>query len=271
MKELDVSVIIGTKGRDSLVGAIKSVLNQTLPPREIVVCFDSAPFPLDTLKTKFESKDLEKIIFLFTGYSSGGPAKPRNLAVVSSTSEFVAFLDDDDIWLPEKLERQITFLEQSNYSGVATNAYIVDQFGFRIRNYFDRKQKGIVSKSGLTEFAIHNPLIFSSVICRRSKVIEKGMFNEAYPGMEDFRLWLKMVVDAPFIYLHEPLIEYLEVNSNSLSNQQSHLKTNTKKVISGDVTNSINVHLKASFRAIALKILLMTVSLKEKLKKIFQF
>lgn len=100
---MKVSVIIPTyNGGKTIERAINSVLNQTAKVDiEILVCDDCST---DDTTSIAESKGC---IVITTGVNSGGPNKGRNLGIGYATGDYIAFLDQDDEWLPDKLEKQL--------------------------------------------------------------------------------------------------------------------------------------------------------------------
>jgi glycosyltransferase involved in cell wall biosynthesis len=105
----DVTVVIPTHGRPhACQSAVLSVLGQTLPPQEILVVVDGA----DTSAYQGLEHDLDdkRVRVLRPGIAQG-PSGARNLGVREASSRLVAFLDDDDVWLPDKLRRQLAAVE----------------------------------------------------------------------------------------------------------------------------------------------------------------
>jgi glycosyltransferase involved in cell wall biosynthesis len=99
-----ISVIIPTWNRELLIKeAIESVLNQTTPVHEIILCDDgSSDQTIEYVKNTFGKK--VKILSL---NHSGRPSIPRNRGIHAATGEYIAFLDSDDLWMPNKLELQL--------------------------------------------------------------------------------------------------------------------------------------------------------------------
>ena len=97
-----VTVVIPTRGRPRLVvRAVRSALDQTCPPHEVVVVVDG-PDP----STEQALAGLDPRVVVVPLLSSGGAAAARNAGVARATGDLIAFLDDDDLWLPAKLQRQ---------------------------------------------------------------------------------------------------------------------------------------------------------------------
>ncbi|MEH3138902.1 MAG: glycosyltransferase [Mycobacterium kyogaense] len=93
-----VSVVIPTIGRPSLRQAVDSALRQTVPPAEIIVVLDRDCVP--------DLPDAEKVKVIATA-GAEGPSRAKHLGVEAARGDVIALLDDDDVWRPEKLERQL--------------------------------------------------------------------------------------------------------------------------------------------------------------------
>src|SRR5262245_45342203 len=121
-----VSVIIPTHNRaDFLRGALSSVLNQTYQNFEIIVVNDASTD--DTAKVVAAFED-ERIRFIRHDTNKGGSAA-RNTGILASKCDYIAFLDDDDEWLPDKLRKQMEILLASppEVAGVYTGCLDVDK------------------------------------------------------------------------------------------------------------------------------------------------
>ena len=121
-----VSVIIPTYNRPTyLKQTLDSVVNQTYNNIEIIVVDDGSPNE-DTLRVckKYKTVTYLKI------ENSGGPAKPRNVGIKEAKGKYIAFLDDDDLWIATKIEQQVRILEEHNDFGLAHGyCQIIDENG----------------------------------------------------------------------------------------------------------------------------------------------
>jgi teichuronic acid biosynthesis glycosyltransferase TuaG len=107
-----VSVIMPTfRGGSNLISAVKSVLRQTYPDWELVIVDDASPD--DTWETICRYMRDDPRVVGVRQEKNGGPARARNAGLRIATGRYVAFLDSDDLWLPEKLERQVKFMQES--------------------------------------------------------------------------------------------------------------------------------------------------------------
>ncbi|MDR3440698.1 glycosyltransferase family A protein [Telmatospirillum sp.] len=116
-----VSVVIPVYNRADLVGtAVQSVLDQKGIPLEILLVDDASTDDLASTVARFPGAPLTVLRHAI----NGGAAVSRNTGIAAATGEWIAFLDSDDIWLPGKLEQQLTFLQDRHLVGGCTDYYI---------------------------------------------------------------------------------------------------------------------------------------------------
>jgi glycosyltransferase involved in cell wall biosynthesis len=186
---------------------LESVLQQTAQPEAVVVVDDGS--------TDDTAAIAREIGVTVVQQQQKGPGAARNRGVAEATTEFVAFLDADDWYAPDKIERAVKLLQELHAAAVATDAWIVR--GDRIEG---RKNQRRVVPSVLTleRLLQGNPVVCSTVVARTEAVRAVGGFDE-HPDLvatEDFDLWLRMSQREPMAYLHEPLTFY-RVHTGSLS------------------------------------------------------
>ena len=166
-----VSIIIPTYNRvDLLPRAINSVLNQTFQDFELIVVDDGSTDNTKQVVEEFQKKD-KRIKYIWQE-NSGAPAKPRNTGIKNSQGEYIALLDHDDEWLPEKLEKQLEIFEknrQTNLGFVGCNALIVKED--KIQEYKTPKYKNI-----LLEILERNFIWSCSSVMIKKSVLDKVGF-----------------------------------------------------------------------------------------------
>ena len=151
------------------------------------------------------------------GPHTGTPAGPRNRAVRQGTGALVAFLDDDDVWRPDKLETQIRCLQAHPACVlVGGNAYRWrgEPIPSPLPLYFS-KERRVARAIPYKDMVRRNYMITSSVVARRSALAEAGLFSKA-PGLkagEDFELWLRLGALGEIRRLAEPLLYYREMTN----------------------------------------------------------
>lgn len=208
MKKGLVSVVIPTYKREPemLKRALDSVACQTYQDLEVIVVDDSpADFEKRPLiKELVTSYDKLKINYIQHKTNKGGAAA-RNTGIEASNGEFVALLDDDDEWLPEKTEKQIALMSNNDVGLVYCREYIVDsQTSEKTLNSRDYR-KGFVFKHLITNNFIGGN---SFVMFRRTALDECGLFNVDLKFAEDCELFLRISQKYKVDYCDEPLLNY---------------------------------------------------------------
>lgn len=209
-KQIQISVIIPTWNRAHLLKrAIKSALNQSLSPLEILICDDGSTD--DTFKMIKSFKD--KRIKWITADHLGLPAVVRNRGIKESKGEWIAFLDSDDEWFPKKLEKQMTLARQTECLAVCCNAYSVNLNGQR-KKYLDCTKK-ILTFSDLIKV---NYVILSSAVIHRSLLSKCLGFPEGHKfrNAPDYAFWLRVLTQTNIAYLDEIFVNYLDEPNKSI-------------------------------------------------------
>ena len=205
-----VSVIIPTWNRSPLLlRAVKSVLTQSYSPQEILVCDDGST---DDSKNKIMKLNNERIKWI-AGDHTGLPAAVRNWGLKVARGEWIAFLDSDDEWLPDKLEKQLRVLTKSKLQACSTNAFRYEN-NIKIEKIINSKSK-LISYSDLI---INNQIISSSVIIHRSLIDNVGYFptEDKLKAIEDYAYWLRIAARSDFAFICEPLVKYHNDPSSSI-------------------------------------------------------
>lgn len=206
-----VSVVIPVHNRpDLILVAINSCLEQTYKVSEIIIVDDgSTDNTADVVADK--AKDFSQIK-LIRREKSGGAAVARNDGIKFATSDYVAFLDSDDTWRPEKIEKQINVLE-SNSEAVAAGCGVK-------YNYVSRSPRIAIPKERVTSYdlALSNVIGSTSVgIARRSALISIGGFDEKLPNCEDWDLWFRLSKISPVLVVQDVLMDYTFIAEVKLS------------------------------------------------------
>lgn len=222
-----VSVIIPTFNRqDTLLRAVNSALQQTFPVHEILVCDDGSD---DDSQNIICALNNPKIKWISCG-RNGMPSVPRNMGIKASTGNWIAFLDSDDEWLPNKIETQMLSLNKSQFKAACSNAFKIVA-GKNTGNYVFYDKETIC----LSDLFPTNPIICSSVIIHRDHFKKDILFPEEpeYKAIEDYALWLKISISTPFLYLQKPLINYTDSPDTSLRKNDSDVWIQRKIIFSG--------------------------------------
>jgi len=207
----DLSVIIPTWNRaELLVKAVCSALAQTIPPLEILVCDDGST---DDSETVIKAIGDARVRWI-SGERGGRPAIPRNRGILESRGEWIAFLDNDDEWLPDKLEKQLQLAEHTDCKAVCSNAsrYIP---GLGVKgNYLSWDSERVVFDDLLRV----NQIICSSALVHSSILEKVKRFPEdnELKALEDYAFWLRVATLTDFAFIAEPQLLYRDDTSNSI-------------------------------------------------------
>lgn len=198
-----VSVVIPTYDRPALLEeAVDSVREQTYPHIELIVVDDLSPTPAaETLDAHTDSSARMRIVRHETNQ---GANAARNTGIKAANGEFVAFLDDDDRWLPEKVERQVArFHQSSDVVGVVyTGAESINADG-EVIYVFEPRMRGDVTKAFFRDGMVGS---FSRVMVRSSVIEEAGFLDERFPSWQDREWYLRLSRCCQFEYVREPLV-----------------------------------------------------------------
>jgi glycosyltransferase involved in cell wall biosynthesis len=193
-----VSVIIPTFNRAVFVlEAIESVLKQTLKDFELIVIDDGSIDGTEEALKKYG----DRIIYHYQ--DNRGVSSARNQGLHLSRGKWIAFLDSDDLWFPEKLKTQLEFFSQNPQAAICQTEEIWVRNGRRMNaRKRHRKFAGDIFAPSLL-LCLVSP---SAVMIKRELFAQVGYFDETLPACEDYDLWLRISARFPVFLIDRPLI-----------------------------------------------------------------
>ena len=205
----NVSVIVTTYNRkDQLREAIRAILNQTYQDFELIVVDNFSNYDFFAFIKEFDN---DKIIPI-QNKNNGVIATNRNVGVQMAKGEYIAFCDDDDIWLDEKLDKQIQILLEYSMRGQLVLTYCNTILFGDVKTEITKKK----AVHSFNDFIIDNQLSFSTVVLSKSDLVRFDE-NINIVASEDFNLWVSLFLsDYKFVFIKEPLIRY-RVSNKSMS------------------------------------------------------
>lgn len=212
-----VSIVITTFNRSKLLArALDSALKQTFNDLEVIVIDDGST---DNTRAMVEiyAKEDPRIKYFFQ--ENKGVVGAKNAGIKESHGDYIAFLDSDDIWMPEKLAKQVATLKADKDIGlVYSNARIITNEGAATgKIYIKTHEKSIATDEYFQRMIIRDFIPLSSIIVRREVFSTCGLIREDFHGSDDYEWLLRLLSNGvKFSYIDEVLMEYrLTHNSDS--------------------------------------------------------
>lgn len=200
-----ISVVIPTHNRAALLPrAVHSVLGQSYPHFEIIIVDDASS---DDSESTVAALNDQRIRYLRHTTNRGGSAA-RNTGIKAAKGKFVAFLDDDDEWLPEKLTRQLQVAFKSDDAGqtvvVYTGLQYINSDGQIVCTIRPKKQGEI-----LFDLLYGNYIgSTSSVFVSKQALLASGGFDESLESCQDWDLLIRLALTCSYIAIAEPLVKH---------------------------------------------------------------
>lgn len=232
MKKYLVSIIMPAYNAESFIGdAIISVINQTYSNWELIIVDDGS-----TDKTAEKMKSwLEKESRIQYFYQDNGKqGKARNLGISKAKGYYLAFLDADDFWMPEKLKIQIKEIQENNVDLVFSDSYrFVNQEVCDVSKRMNVKTAFFSGKKALQLFLEANRIPILTVLVKKEKVEAVGCFSESMDiqNAEDYHLWLKLLISNATFYSSDVVLAKYRLHNNSVTAQDSCATTKPLEVL----------------------------------------
>lgn len=206
-----VAVIVPTYNRVATLGrALESVYAQLRQADEVCVVDDGSTDDTEEfVKSKYPN-------VIYVKQVNGGVSSARNKGVESTTSKYLAFLDSDDEWLPEKLEIQLSALQEEPNFKLVHSDEIWIRNGKRVNQMDKHKKRGGDIFIHCLPLCVISP---SAVVMERSLYVSLGGFDESLPACEDYDLWLRLCCQERVLYIDAPLLRKYGGHEDQLSRQ----------------------------------------------------
>jgi glycosyltransferase involved in cell wall biosynthesis len=198
-----VSVVIATYNMGQyLPRAVQSVLRQSYPNIEVLIVDDGSTDDTPAVVRQWDGEPRVRA----WRQPNGGQARARNQGVAGSRGQFVAFLDADDEWMPDKLERQMPLFTGRPGLGVVYSDFErMDADGRPLpKGGPVQMYRGSVSGPLL----IDNFVSFQTAVVRRECLERHGAFDESVRMGDDYELWLRLSAHCEFDFIAEPTVHY---------------------------------------------------------------
>jgi glycosyltransferase involved in cell wall biosynthesis len=207
-----VSVIIPAyKAMAFLPETLESVLNQTFTDLEVLIINDGSPDGIVEWASEIKDSRVKLI-----SQENQGLSGARNTGIWSSQGEYLAFLDADDIWEANKLEKQVEYLEKHLDVGLVSSWISnVDRNGNLI-DIYDCSEAG----KNLTKELFRSNILYcgSTPLARRICFEKVGFFDRSLKSAEDWDMWLRIAMHFSIFVIPEPLVRYRRYHNSMSTN-----------------------------------------------------
>lgn len=231
--EYKISAVIPVYNREKTIRrCIDSILNQTYPIYEIVIVDDGS-----TDQTLHILKEYQDCIKLVRQKHKGAQAA-RNMGIREADGEYIAFLDSDDEWMPDKLELQVNALQKNKYAVICGGGYIQTEWKNGIPEVYRKSEdmqnaKSLMrlrlkGKSGYVyKFILQDSFcLFPSLMTSKENLIKIGLLDEKVPSFQEWDTAIRLAQTNELIYIDSPLFIYHLHDGETISK-------NKKKTIDG--------------------------------------
>ncbi|MGH2317096.1 glycosyltransferase family 2 protein [Planococcus sp. SE5232] len=218
-----VSVIIPTYNRSELLKkAVESLKNQSHQNFEIIIIDD---FSTDDTATVVKEMEDDRIIYLKHDINKGG-SEARNTGIKRATGNFIGFLDSDDQWLPQKLEKQLgRFEEQPDVGVVYTGVQVVNENNQPTRKIVPEYRGDILPKL----FESNCIDTTSSVLVRKEVLDQVQGFDAGLPSCQDWDLYIRLAQVTKFDFVKDNMVLFYHHSGERIT-------TNKKSVLNGHLS-----------------------------------
>jgi len=204
-----ISIVIPAYNAAVYIGeTLASVFAQTLEEYEVIVINDGSP----------DTEAFERVLdpygdrIRYFKQENRGASAARNTGLRAARGEFIAFLDADDLWLPNYLEEQIRFIREHDVDLICADAVVFSDSTVDDRSYMETLMTGTAPTGKVTFIGLlsaEQSLITSGVVARRKSIFEVGLFDEDLRNAQDFDLWVRLARHgARMAYQRRVLLRY---------------------------------------------------------------
>lgn len=214
MNRINVSIITPSHNSDNFIDkTIKSVLNQTYQNWEMIIVDDVSSDNSNIIIEEYMTKDSR--IKLVKLEKNSGPAIARNRAIKEAQGRYIAFLDSDDLWTPDKLSKQISFMQENDVDLSYTGYYRIEE-----------ESGEVIDQIHIPKRVNYSELLKQNIIGCLTAIYDTEKLGKVYmPEIlkrQDFGLWLSILKKIPYAYGVDEPLAYYRVRSSSVSSNKIH-------------------------------------------------
>ena len=222
-----VSIIIPCYNREKFIEeTIQSVLAQTYPSTEVIAVDDSST---DSTRAVLEGFRDSITILEHPGHQNRGQSASINLGIKCSTGKYISILDSDDLFAPNKIETQVSFLEKNqNFGLVYANGFAIDENGRKLYRMYDETHREESNPERVLLDCYFS--VQSNALARRAIFEKAGEFDETLRSGQDHDMAIRLAEVTKMAYIDE-LLFYYRRHENSISAKKADLRWSNGFVI----------------------------------------
>lgn len=216
-----ISVVIPAYNAEQFIlETLQSVWEQSLTPHEVILVDDGSKD--NTAKLAREAYPQTTVI----QKPNGGVSSARNTGVDNATGDYIAFIDADDLWVPDKLERQLDFMLKNPQVGttISDELYFIDEGKVIVPTFMATTQfaqliekTAFIMKTPMTWLITQSFVPTSSVMCRAETIKEAGYFDTNLSICEDRDMWIRLAMAAEMAMIPDVLVKKRQEHGTNLS------------------------------------------------------
>ncbi len=194
MKADLISIIMPAYNMEKFIGeSIASIISQTYANWELIIVDDGSEDATKDICKKYTEADA-RIKYMYE--ENGKQGKARNTGIAAAKGELIAFLDADDLWKNEFLEKQIEFLENTNADLVFSNIEYIDASSALMNDIHEIEFDELKGREGIVIMLTKNPVPLSTVMVWKKAILHVGGFRESknLQHGEDYELWFQLLI-----------------------------------------------------------------------------
>lgn len=213
MKEDLVSIITPAYNAEQYLSiTIESILSQTYQNWELLISNDCSTDNTKKIAESYADKDNR--IKVINAQRNGGVSAARNIAMEHATGKYIAFVDSDDLWHPEKLEKQISFMKKNNYAFTYTSYQMIDKTGQKLNRYIYSADK-----------MQHTDVIKNTLIGCLTVIVDREIVGDftmpLIPHTEDTMAWYEILRRGFTAYGMPEVLSYYRVSTTSMTSNKA--------------------------------------------------
>ncbi len=188
--------------------SVASIVSQSVPVEEIIIVDDASTDDSFEVANSLSTKSSSVKIVVHRNPDNQGPGRSRNTGIAAATGDYVAFLDADDVWLPDKIEQQLNFLRSKHIAAVVSEVVVTNEtlkpFDIQDKSaYVGLAPRDLARAIYLGKITMSTP----TLLCERDVLLKYGCFDDKLRLREDHALLIRLALGGRLAIHAEPVVK----------------------------------------------------------------